>query len=711
MDALRLLSCSTSLKIKNARDEKERSIPSWPKSGKNSNEGFPQKGQKRKRGIDEGPDRGFAGLVLQNGEKSALKGPPESGPASGSGDEPTIELLEEERRSILKRHKIKVTDLRAIRKSQSKTSKKAQKEAARIFPRPLTSFDELRTRYGVNRALAENVAEQGYLEPTEVQLASIPLLLGGESEGLDGEPDLLTIAPTGSGKTLAFLIPLVHKICLAHRDRGIGADERHISAIIVAPTKELVGQIVNEGRKLTARTGVSISEMRKGMRVHDDRETILDSDGVNDEDSASNGGEHPDQTTATLVKSDILVTTPLLFVNAITESSASTHTLPKISNLVLDEADVLLDPIFRTQTLAIWSACTSRDLRISLWSATIGSNIESLAFDTIASRQRDLDIITKQGPPLLRVVVGLKDSALPPTITHKLTYAATEPGKLLGLRQLIRPPPSLSQNKAKPKPGSASGDTHPTLRPPFLVFTQTIERATALYKELLYDLPTLADGQSRIAVLHSNLSSSARADTMARFRKGSIWILITTDLLSRGVDFRGVNVVVNYDIPNTAASYVHRAGRTGRAGREGGVCVTLYTKEDVRYVKNIANVIAASQKGRSSTSYNTDSNNNVNPNIASDIPEWLLQSLPQVSRKDRVDLKQHGVDVRRGVREGEEKEIRKKKMKARIGTVSGYDRRKEERRRGAIEGSKRRKAKEMAEKWTGGGEEWGGISD
>ena len=54
---------------------------------------------------------------------------------------------------------------------------------------------------------------------------------------------------------------------------------------------------------------------------------------------------------------------------------------------------------------------------------------------------------------------------------------------------------------------------------------------------------------------------------MSNFRAGKTWILITTDLLSRGIDFRGVNGVVNYDIPTTAASYVHRAGRTGRAGR------------------------------------------------------------------------------------------------------------------------------------------------
>ena len=62
---------------------------------------------------------------------------------------------------------------------------------------------------------------------------------------------------------------------------------------------------------------------------------------------------------------------------------------------------------------------------------------------------------------------------------------------------------------------------------------------------------------------------------MSRFRKGEVWVLITTDLLARGVDFRGLNGVVNFDAPTSAAGYVHRVGRTGRAGRAGGVAVTF----------------------------------------------------------------------------------------------------------------------------------------
>src|SRR5207247_11424519 len=104
---------------------------------------------------------------------------------------------------------------------------------------------------------------------------------------------------------------------------------------------------------------------------------------------------------------------------------------------------------------------------------------------------------------LVRLVVGLKDSAVP-NVSHKLVYAATEQGKLLGLRQLLHPTASTSDS-----------DTH--LRPPFLVFTQTIPRAIALHSELMYDIPAEAGGSSRIAVLHSGLSDSQRSDILTGF--------------------------------------------------------------------------------------------------------------------------------------------------------------------------------------------------
>jgi ATP-dependent RNA helicase DDX52/ROK1 len=619
---------------------------------------------------------------------------------------------ESERRTILRAHKIKVVDLRdlediladkaddqdddakskkkkkrKISKEIASLSKKRQKEARQLYPAPLTSFQDLRKKYQISRKLAENIAEQGFTMPTEVQMGSLPLLLGNTFAKDGQEPDMLAVAPTGSGKTLAFLIPLINKTVRYHREHP---GQREISSIVVAPTKELVGQIVNEGRKLAVGTGVKITAMRKGMQV-----VARASEDNTDEDledpasgSESDEGEDGDKSVKskdgkksdTLTKSDILVTTPLALVNALSvKDSEEKESLPSVRHLVLDEADVLLDPLFREQTLAIWKSCTNTNLGISFWSATMGSSIEELTKSTLESRQESLNAGKR---PLLRLVIGLKDSAVP-NIQHKLIYAATEQGKLLGLRQLLHPTAAIAPNEVR-------------LRPPFLVFTQTITRAVALHSELLYDIPIEAGGSARIAVLHSDLSETRRSEIMKGFRKGEIWIIITTDLLARGVDFRGINGVVNYDIPTSSAAYVHRVGRTGRAGREGGVAVTYYTKEDIPYVKSIANLIHTSEKlqGKEQS-----------------VQKWLLDSLPDLSKKDRQDLKRHGVKARAA--SAKLKHDTEKGGKARISTKSGYDRRMENKRKGAISASRNRAqqpstAKDAADS---GDDEWNGLDD
>ena len=585
----------------------------------------------------------------------------------------------EDARTVLKRHKIKVTDLSALQKARSKSGSKPQKDHFRVYPIPVTSFSQLRGRFRVHHGLAENLADRGYVKPTEVQMVSLPLLLGSDSL-----PDLLTVAPTGSGKTLAFLVPLIQGVLRARSNREPGpntASSHQVTAIILGPTKELVGQIVNEGRKLTARTGVTISAVRKGMRIAGFNQVELH-DEESDESDAPNA---PNGTAISgAVRSDILVSTPLALLNAIDAGEeAQAATLPHIQHVVLDEADVLLDPLFRSQTLAVWKACNHPKLQVSLWSATMGSNIEELALTSI--HEYDAESRKHSQRQILRCVVGLKDSAVS-SVSHRMIYVATEPGKLLGLRDLLHPPPKQDDKKQTP------------FRPPFLVFTQTIERATALHSELLYDIPSEAGGLERVAVLHSDLSDTKRADVMTRFRNGRIWVLITTDLLSRGVDFRGVNGVVNYDIPTTTAAYVHRAGRTGRAGRQGGIAVTFYTKDDIKYVKSIANVIAASEKAKGNELGDVEG-----------LEKWVLDALPDISKNEKKELKQRGVQARRGAREGDDEKAVKAKRKARIATKSGYEIQKEKNLKGAIEARRRHQEEEEEEEEDEDDSEWSGV--
>ena len=80
---------------------------------------------------------------------------------------------------------------------------------------------------------------------------------------------------------------------------------------------------------------------------------------------------------------------------------------------------------------------------------------------------------------------------------------------------------------------------------------------------------------------------------MQNFRKGDTWVLICTDLVARGVDFKAVNLVINYDLPTSGVTYVHRVGRTGRAGRKGK-SITFFTEDDFDNLRSIANVLKIS---------------------------------------------------------------------------------------------------------------------
>lgn len=144
------------------------------------------------------------------------------------------------------------------------------------------------------------------------------------------------------------------------------------------------------------------------------------------------------------------------------------------------------------------------------------------------------------------------------------------------------------------------------LKPPVLVFVQSKDRASQLFRELIFD-------GVQVDAIHSDRTAAARAKAVDRFRTGQIWVLIATDLLSRGLDFLSVNTVINYDMPSSATAYVHRIGRTGRNGRKG-CAITLFTEEDRSLVGAVAKVAHAS---------------------GAEVPAWLLNVGSNV-RKDEL---------------------------------------------------------------------------
>jgi ATP-dependent RNA helicase DDX52/ROK1 len=213
-----------------------------------------------------------------------------------------------------------------------------------------------------------------------------------------------------------------------------------------------------------------------------------------------------------------------------------------------------LSHAFLHQVDTILAACSSSgsegsSIQRALFSATITPFVNEIAAGFLH------DAVT--------ISIGVENAAAD-LIDQKLMFVGTEEGKLLAIRQLFQQ----------------------GLKPPALIFMQNKERAKELFKELIYD-------GVNVDVMHAERTQAQREDIITKFRNGNIWVLICTDLMARGIDFKGVNMVINYDLPTSAVAYIHRIGRTGRAGNRG-VAITLFTEADMPNIRSIANVVKLS---------------------------------------------------------------------------------------------------------------------
>lgn len=356
-----------------------------------------------------------------------------------------------------------------------------------------------------------------------------------------------------------------------------------IRCLIVTPTKELATQIYNEIVKLSRGRDLNICVLTKSQAAK-----------FNNPNNEANSRK----------KYDILISTPLRLLSVTKSGSVD---LSHVQHIVLDEADKLFEEGFIEQTDSIIEQCTSPKLQKALFSATIPSGVEEIANNIMISP--------------VRVIIGRKEGAST-FIDQKLVYTGNEQGKLIAIRQMLQ-----------------GGE----LPPPVIIFVQSIQRAKALFHELIYD-------KVNVDVIHGERTQNQRDKVIERFKSGDIWFLICTDVLSRGIDFRGVNAVLNYDVPQTAQSYVHRIGRTGRAGRQGK-SITFFTKDDHIAIKSVVNVMKQS---------------------GCDVQDWML-NMGKATQNEKKALKRKPVE-----RSG-------------ISSVAGLVRQKRKNRREMIDASKRRK--------------------
>lgn len=247
-------------------------------------------------------------------------------------------------------------------------------------------------------------------------------------------------------------------------------------------------------------------------------------------------------------KFDILISTPNKLVYLL-KMEPPVLNLSNVQWLVVDESDKLFETGvrgFRDQLATVYTACNNPGLKRAMFSATHTDEVAKWCRRELKRR--------------VQINVGLRNTSSA-DVHQELVFVGDEGGKLVAMRDLV-----------------SRG-----IDPPVLVFVQSKERAQELYNELIYD-------GINVDVIHSDRTQTQRDNVVRSFRCGKIWILITTELLGRGIDFRAVRLVVNYDFPTSSISYIHRIGRAGRGGREGRA-VTFFTKQDAPLLRSIAQVM------------------------------------------------------------------------------------------------------------------------
>ena len=352
----------------------------------------------------------------------------------------------------------------------------------------MKTFEQL----GIAAPILQAIYELGYENPMPIQEEVIPYLLGNDN-------DVVALAQTGTGKTAAYGLPLIQKT---------NPESLLTQAVVIAPTRELCLQITDDLKTyskyipqlhiLAVYGGANISTQIQGLRK-----------GV-----------------------QIIVATPGRLVDLMERGVAD---LSNVKNVVLDEADEMLNMGFSESIDAILAQCPSHNSRNTLlFSATMSKEIERIARNYLHNHKE--------------IVVGSRNEGAE-HVNH-LYYLVAARDKYNALKRIA--------------------DYYPEIYA--IIFCRTRAETQEIADRLIQD------GYNAES-LHGELSQMQRDLTMQKFRQHRTQLLVATDVAARGLDVDELTHVINYGLPDDIESYTHRSGRTGRAGRSGTSISIIHIKE------------------------------------------------------------------------------------------------------------------------------------
>ena len=402
------------------------------------------------------------------------------------------------------------------------------------------------TDFKLSSFMIKNLEKMGFTEAFSVQISVLNMMLPEiEAQKLkpDRVGDILVNASTGSGKTLAYLIPIIESLYRRVVPR--------VRVIILVPTKPLINQVKSTLLQLSSGTNLQIAALKNDVSINDEKDLLTKS------------------------VPDIIVSTPGRLVEHLLNDSIN---LSSLQYLIIDEADRLLNQSFQNWSNVLLDKIDSQINIAEVWKLSVQKLVFSATLTTDAGKLSSLKFYN----PRLIIVNDSKQLVneiftVPVTLSEFKIHLGVAKNSL---KPLILTKFLISTNKLSN----------------VLIFTKSNESSIRL-TELLISLFQKLSINLKIAFINStNNRTSIRSKILKQFSNQEVNILITTDLIARGIDVASITDVINYDLPNSSREYVHRVGRTARANQVGYAYSFCFGKGENSWFNKLAHEVSRSKE-------------------------------------------------------------------------------------------------------------------
>lgn len=402
------------------------------------------------------------------------------------------------------------------------------------------------TDFKLSSFMIKNLEKMGFTEAFSVQISVLNMMLPEiEAQKLkpDRVGDILVNASTGSGKTLAYLIPIIESLYRRVVPR--------VRVIILVPTKPLINQVKSTLLQLSSGTNLQIAALKNDVSINDEKDLLTKS------------------------VPDIIVSAPGRLVEHLLNDSIN---LSSLQYLIIDEADRLLNQSFQNWSNVLLDKIDSQINIAEVWKLSVQKLVFSATLTTDAGKLSSLKFYN----PRLIIVNDSKQLVneiftVPVTLSEFKIHLGVAKNSL---KPLILTKFLISTNKLSN----------------VLIFTKSNESSIRL-TELLTSLFQKLSINLKIAFINStNNRTSIRSKILKQFSNQEVNILITTDLIARGIDVASIIDVINYDLPNSSREYVHRVGRTARANQVGYAYSFCFGKGENSWFNKLAHEVSRSKE-------------------------------------------------------------------------------------------------------------------